>query len=595
MRITLRRKQRWFHAVAITCLSGFALCGCARGTRDLSSNLQKNAEQEALEAERHVAERKRQDSTSASKILKERDFEEKAVAVHQAERKPRPETSADDPWGAAEARQGSQSVDASEDTYASEDDEGVIRTVSGSETAEDLMANSDTDTAEELFPDPSEDGETATEASGESEDVKSPFRHSEESSPDDSEGKVHIQKKQTPSSAAQRSRSANTLATARSGEASYRGTQEHPWSRKAPVVQRSEEESTSAQTAQPQAEDRTQAADSRMEESDAQIEAKARIRILVDQAKSLIKKGEYRSAYRAAQVAQRMAESSDVYFAAGEEQPADVVRAVLGKIRSQETPVASTSKRPAPKASQPETRTTQSKVVRKTAASNLPDGWAFAEWQSGTKELAATKTPEKSATKHAGVAGMRIQPSTRRRSETNAFPSGTDWKPQSENPVAQSSATTADDPSSEVVPAALPSDSLTGRSDRQANVNEPGGRLQVPRPFPKPDLDDQPATPAPPAIESPQLAVGQNWRNESLDTAGAGRMPLLVAPLPPQEPVADSLIEMAEEPLAVETDDLGKPASESKLWMLLAAAAGAFAMLFVRRRPAPVQVEPKAP
>ena len=71
-------------------------------------------------------------------------------------------------------------------------------------------------------------------------------------------------------------------------------------------------------------------------------------------------------------------------------------------------------------------------------------------------------------------------------------------------------------------------------------------------------------------------------------------MPLLVAPLPPQEPVADSLVEMAEEPLAVETDDLAKPASESKLWMLLAAAAGAFAMLFVRRRPAPVRVDPKA-
>lgn len=72
-------------------------------------------------------------------------------------------------------------------------------------------------------------------------------------------------------------------------------------------------------------------------------------------------------------------------------------------------------------------------------------------------------------------------------------------------------------------------------------------------------------------------------------------MPLLVAPIPPQETVAESLVDLSEEPLAIETDDLTTPAKDSKLWMLLAAAAGAFAMLFVRRRPAAVRVEPKAP
>ncbi len=57
-------------------------------------------------------------------------------------------------------------------------------------------------------------------------------------------------------------------------------------------------------------------------------------------------------------------------------------------------------------------------------------------------------------------------------------------------------------------------------------------------------------------------------------------MPLLVAPMPPQEPIAAPLVETTDETLAVEADNTSQPASDSKLWLLLAAAAGAFAMLF---------------
>ena len=68
MQKAMRVRNRWFTAVAVTCLSGFALCGCARGTRDVASNLQDSAAREAMEAERHVAERKRESSqTSKSK------------------------------------------------------------------------------------------------------------------------------------------------------------------------------------------------------------------------------------------------------------------------------------------------------------------------------------------------------------------------------------------------------------------------------------------------------------------------------------------------------------------------------------------------
>lgn len=599
MSITLRRKQRWFHAVAITCLSGFALCGCARGTRDLSSNLQKGAEQEALEAERQVAERKRHDSSSiGSKVLKEQDFEEKSVATRRVERKP---TVTVDPWSDAEESLESDTAIASKDSSLDED-EGRIRTVSGTEEVEELLEGSEAELAEELFRENSEVDEESTAATAEEQDSEA-------------EGTVRIQKEPAPQTPASRSRSANTLATARSGQASYRGTQEHPWSRKAPVVERSDGvqtaevdtesvETTQSEVSQSRTRTQPEADESRMAQSDSQIEAKARIRVLVEQAKSLLRKGEYRAAYRAAQVAQRTAESHDVYFTAGEEQPADVVRAALSKIRTEETRVAESSKRPTSKPAPVVSRDDQTRPFstdRKKASSNLPDGWTFAEWQGGQAEQ-PTSVSRPVAMESREAAGIRIQPNTRRRDEVEGFPGRSVWKSQSENSaaefptedsVAQSSATAAGDSASDVVPATLPNETLTGQFGQ--SQGRPTGKLLVPRPFPKSDLDDSSATPAPPTADAPQLSLGENWRQENLDTAGAGRMPLLVAPIPPQETVAESLVDLSEEPLAIETDDLTTPAKDSKLWMLLAAAAGAFAMLFVRRRPAAVRVEPKAP
>lgn len=569
MRRTLRQKRRWFHAVAITCLSGFALCGCARGTRDLSSNLQKNAEQEAIEAERSIAERKRQDSPS-SKILKERDFEEKTASVGRSVKKPVTLRPADDPWSDAEDRERSWPDEQSDSEFA--DRENRIQTVSGSESAEDLLSNSDPDTAEELFREPLAEEESVDES-------EEPAAEMPSETADDSEGNVRIQKKPTTPSTGERSRSAYTQSTARSGQASYRGTQEHPWSRKAPVAQRSavNEEKESVRT-----DSRPEVAESRMVETDAQLEAKARVRVLVEQAKSLLRKGEYRSAYRAAQVAQRMAESNNVFFAAGEEQPAEVVRAVLNKIRAEETRVAAASKsearptKPAPKAAESEVTS----APQRTTVSKLPDDWTFAEWQGGEKPVATKSTRATVPAKPEGVAGMRIQPNQRRRTESKAFPGRTDWKPAGDstpdqNTVEQSSASTAENVSSLIVPATLPDDSVTGSTTPKA-----------PRPFPDREVENTVKAPAPPVEVSSELAVSQSWRNESLDTAGTGRGPLLVAPLPPQESAVAPLVETVDETLAVETDSVPRPASDSKVWLMLAAAAGAFGMMFVRRRPA---------
>jgi hypothetical protein len=59
--------------------------------------------------------------------------------------------------------------------------------------------------------------------------------------------------------------------------------------------------------------------------------------------------------------------------------------------------------------------------------------------------------------------------------------------------------------------------------------------------------------------------------------------------LPPEEPLIPSaLAETADDLFAVEVEEPSPSEPASRLWMILAAAAGAFAMLFVRRRPVPV-------
>jgi len=565
MRRTMRQKRRWFHAVAITCLSGFALCGCARGTRDLSSNLQKNAEKEAIEAERSIAERKRQDS----KVLDDEDFEEKTAAVSRSENRSVVSKRSDDPWSEAEDRKRAL-PDERSDTDAGER-ENRIQVVSGSESEDNRWA--DPEPVEELFTESAETEDPIVES-----EVADSVADMPTASANEAEGTVRIRKEPAPTPPGTRSRSEYTQSTARSGQASYRGTQEHPWSRKAPVANHSAIDEQGESTP---AENRTDVVESRMEETDAQLETKARVRVLVEQAKSLLRKGEYRSAYRAAQVAQRMAESGDVFFAAGEEQPAEVVRAVLNKIRAEETRLAATSQNEArqPELSQQGSKSEAAETPKKTTVSKLPDDWTFAEWQPGDKPLTSKTARDTSTGKSEGVAGMRIQPGHRSRSDAKAFPGRTDWKSagqitSDENIVEQSSASTADDASSKVVPATLPADSLVRSAD-----------LKAPRPFPDRDFDRSEKAPAPPEVSS-ELSVSQSWRNENLESAGTGRMPLLVAPLPPQEPIAAPLVETTDETLAVEADNTSQPASDSKLWLLLAAAAGAFAMLFVRRRPA---------
>lgn len=606
MRRPLRRQKRWFHAVAMTCLSGFALCGCIRGNRDLSK-LQENAEREALEAERHVAERKRHDSVSPTERDQiEQKSTERSVAsssrVKEEEQPTLAQSASDDPWN-QDISERRNSFDQSREELSSdsETDEGVIRTVS--DTSEDTSGVEEASSEEQSDAMP-------TELFNEQDSLASDTQK-ESVSDSNEEGVIRIQRKNPETSS--RSKSANTLATAKSGQASYRSSQEHPWARKAPAMAQSEEVTQDFETSKPsQQRDSVKSygvdeestsvvfkdTDSQLDQSTAQSETKARIRVLLTQAESLVKKGEFRSAYRAAQVAQRMAESNDVYFAAGERQPADVVRNILRQVRETDSQVAASRQqiaqkpvsKPAAKEDSPE-----SSANNRSKVSKLPDTWAFAEWRNEEEwKNAPPKAPEPAvAMQNDSLAKqsrseMKIVPGQRRNEVAKAFPGSSEWKPNAEKTVAQSSATSADN-RSEVVPAHMPVEGVSGIGRDQMTA-KPSGQLLVPRPFPKPNLDELSADDT---TDSSELASNSNWRDVNLAEAGTGRMPLLVAPMPPQETTEEVLADLPEETLAIEEDDLEKSSPESRLWMLLAAAAGAMALLFVRRRPSSVRTESK--
>ena len=604
MRNTKRVRDRWFTAVAMTCLSGFALCGCTRGTRDLSSNLTDSAGRDAIEAERHVAERKRQE-TGGSKSKELLASEEQSDSPRRKPSVAEP-IAESDPWdGEGEAIAARPSP----------------KTAKGRASLDD----SDLDTADWAGADLDRQVKTVSEEQEEGIDTAEPLLDSPARGPiaaelfEEDEGSVRVQQ---PDAQYDSTEAATPVkkSVPRPGKASFDGTSEHPWADKAPKVARStpvnrpvasqslaDDQATSKPVAQPprvkapskpkpSAAERTQLDEARM------AEAKARVQTLLTQAKSLLQKGEYQSAYRVAQLAQRIADSENLFFVRGEAQPADIVRSVLMKIQSEESQVADAAETTRNEPSirpKPASGTT---AVQIRPGVNLPEGWTTPEWQNGEGRLAEVPDREESITASPSKPEMRIEPGPASRGSMfkPKFPNTRpEWRNTANEPLALSSSTEVVPPgrstakdgrlSSKVVQADMDTSPLADRQT-EATSGSPA-HVIVPRPFhakpraseefPKSESLDQPA--------SEPLAVAQDWRTQDLNNVATNRMPLLMAPLPPEEElIPETLGEAVDDSFATEIQEPSTPQSESKLWMILAAAAGAFAMLFVRRRPAAV-------
>jgi hypothetical protein len=596
MRNTLRDRNRWFTAVAMTCLSGFALCGCTSSSRDVSSHLPDSAGRDAIDAERRVAERKRQETG----VLKLQD--RTATANHERALSPQ-STSSRQPGGESEAVAHAKTGQSrnSRDTYdlknadwagesldrrvkpASDENEGVV------------------DTAEPRSDSPRR-GQVATDLFDNEED----------------EASVRVQKPARPSGSAARPTPSENPKS-RPGRASYDDTDDlddvsvHPWAGQAPTTARSSEPSRPAAkvpqsnpgtspksadlsarvTAVPKtAKTRTPAAGQSQPDDARQVEARARVGTLLTQAKSLVNKGEFRSAYRVSQLAQRIADSEDLFFVAGEEQPADIVRSILMKVRTEEIQQASTS-HASPDDSHPAFGQTEAEIRSRSNRVTRAEGWSDDAWQNHQglpsdepNETVSLDHPwQESATETTSKPLMRINPgpSTRRARLNPEFPgSRPQWRNSQTEPLALSR-------SAEVVPDQMPTVGSTGFQSE----TEPAARTTAPV---RGELPSKSRTPAgtkisednPEGVPEP-LAIAQNWRDQSLNNVATDRMPLLVAPLPPREPlIPDVLGTEVDDTFATDIREPTPVQPESRLWMILAAAAGAFAMLFVRRRPAPV-------
>ena len=592
MRKTMRDRNRWFTAVAMTCLSGFALCGCTSGSRDLSSSLSETAGREAIEAERHVAERKKQETNGAkSKELLASKSRATQPSVEGTTSKTTGKSTEFASKSSTKPKQGRASlddVDLETADWAGEDLDRQVQTVSGDdeegvvETAEPLLDRQRRPpTTADLF--------------------------------NEDEATVKVPK---PSSSSE-------MPQQRPGRASFDGTSEHPWSQKAPTATRS------TMTTQPAAQQpladiesseatavpvprvgsppktKPPAVNPAQPDESQQAEAKARVQTLLTQSKSLLNKGEHRSAFRVAQLAQRIADSENLFFAAGEEQPADLVRSVLMKIRSDEQQRASALGHSAGKSEEPVSRSAQ--PASRTIGGSTRPGTPFADRPTAVDEADSAEsnnTPWAVTKKKPPVQPvMRISPGSSSRGSrfNDQFPkSRTEWQstpnePQtlanSEEEVAPGLARAKDgrrDVSSisQAKLSALPT--TEGLSEKTSGLSD---HEHVPLPFPAKTPTRQSAQ----RFEEREstnpelLAVAADWRTQDLNDVATGRQPLLVAPLPPEEPLIPSaLSQTADDLFAVEVEEPATDQPASRLWMILAAAAGAFAMLFVRRRPVPV-------
>ncbi len=590
MRKTMRDRNRWFTAVAMTCLSGFALCGCTSGSRDLSSKLTESAGREAIEAERHVAERKKQETGR----LKSKEL----LASKDRPASPKRDLPASDTSDEFRENDLESAEFSSRSTVKKK--RGQAQLVDGD------LANADWATD-------SPDRRVQTVSSDEEADIESawPLLDNPRTPPaaadlfDEDEATVKVPKSSSRSEKTQQ----------RPGRASFDGTSEHPWSQKAPTVARST--MTSPSVAQqptadiespesttdwaPPAASTPKLSSTRVKPAQPdeaqQGEAKARVQTLLTQSKSLLNRGEYRSAFRVAQLAQRIADSENLFFAAGEEQPADIVRSVSMKIRSEEKQIVSTQGETS-RTAQPASRTTGVGIGPDAPFENpgiIEGKTVSAESNNSPWAVTKKKSPVQPV--------MRISPGSASRGSrfNDPFPkSRTEWQsstnepqtltsPEQEFPPGIARAKDGRLESNKIVHAKLGvlpkadglSDETTGFSNHE----------HVPLPFPAkaPNRQSAPSLEERESSSSEPLAVAQDWRTQNLNDVATSRQPLLVAPLPPAEPLIPSaLTDTADDIFAVEIDETSTPPPGSKLWMILAAGAGAFAMLFVRRRPIPV-------
>lgn len=590
MRKTMRDRNRWFSVVAMTCLSGFALSGCTGRSRDLSASLSESAGREAIEAERQVAERKKQESSGAkSKELLASKSRTTAPKSERSSTKTASTPSKPTAKSAELASKTSQTVreelpDLDDTDLATADWAGDyldrrVQTVSGDEegvveTAEPLLSRRRQPTATELF--------------------------------DEDEATVKVQ----------RSTSQSQPPEERAGRASYGETTEHPWSQKAPTTTRSATSDPARRVAA-----KTPTVKPSPPDEARQLEAKARVQALLTQSKSLINKGEHRSAFRVAQLAQRIADSENLFFGPGEEQPADIVRSVLMKVRSEEAQVAKTGENSAGRTSKTSQSVSHTKGGKSRSANPLTNqagDWSYDdEWSNEQAHL----TPVAEVPEEADSAELTNNPwaSTKKKlpadhvtqNSPESSSRGSRYNEQfpKSRPVWRNS---ANEPqtlsSSDEEYASGFATAKEGRLAADNNVqtkfndsptrdglteaNSHSTRHEFARdPSPKKTVDRVPTllNSERDRETSEPLAMAQDWRTQDLNQVATSRQPLLVAPLPPAEPLIPSVLAVpGEDIFAVEVQEPLPNQPESKLWMILAAAAGAFAMLFVRRRPAPV-------
>lgn len=668
MRKSLPVRNRWFTVVTVTCLSGFALCGCARGTRDVATSLKDNAAREAVEAERKIAERKRGEARALSS---KESFASKEKPVPPSKGGKGLASSSKNPFDRPDSAKGSSDLAKSSAKKPSKSTSPTskgelataewsgdsldrrVKTVSGEKESKDvdvaeslLDSRGREDVASDLFDESGVPAKKKTDLKGKT-DAKTPFGSESKHDPSDNKESLTAKKPETK----------------KSDTVSF---EDHPWAKESPAEEKTaaraktkdirnvsktpmaeispddlkedaleEEGSTAFQKTGSLKKDPTKSDQTSLDEAQ-QLEAKARVQSLLSQSKTFVNKGELRSAYRVAQQAQRIADSEDLYFTAGEEQPADVVRAVLMKIRFEENKHAAHQPASGPEmGAEPQSKaakTHKQVSLTKKEFANVPDGWSSAS-KSEEEDPSVYETPEKSGgsnnpwAKSDFVAAkphpmeIKPRPTAQKDRSIPAFPDTQDqWRGVANEPMSlgrkssgiqasgfESTAQNAFQ-KSKVTHATMPAVPGIG-SHQDASV----GPLTVSAP---PTAPEEPvasvvAVPHKPrAMESREvsepidqpvpgsLASADDWRNEDLADIGVTRSPLLVAktlsdaaPAPPVEPTAamNLAADVMDDSLGIDVQEpVPAKESSSKLWMILAAAAGACAMLFIRQRPARV-------
>jgi hypothetical protein len=664
MRKSSPARNRWFTAVAITCLSGFALCGCARGTRDVATSLKDNAAREAVEAERKIPERKRGESQALSSKEKFASKEKPAAPKSSAPQKSEKglASSSKNPFDLQETKKGSSALAKSPakkpSKSASQDPKGELATA---EWAGDSIDRRVKTVSGETDVDDVEVAEPLLDSRGREVVASDLFDESEVPTKEksDAQGKTAAKSSRSLESKSDLSGKKETLATQKPESVSL---DDHPWAKESPAAEQSsergkkkdaqkfaktpladispddlkddplEESSAAFQKSGSLKKDPLKSDQSTLEEAQ-QLEAKARVQSLLSQSKSLVNQGELRSAYRLAQQAERIADSEDLYFTAGEDQPADAVRAVLMKIRFEENKLAArkTSSGSA-EVTELQNKTTKSgKQVShaKKEFSNVPDGWSTAS-KPVEEDSSVYEAPEKTGgsnnpwAKSDFVAvtprSMEIKPGPIPQTVRSipAFPDTQDqWRGVANEPMSLGSKSSGIQASgfessaqaafqkTKVTHAAMPVPPAgTGVGSIPESAVGPLTVNSTPTPAPSEQIVTSEAF-AKPAnkVESQEqsepvvkpvpgsLASTDDWRNQNLADIAVTRSPLLVAPPPPEEPsVAKNLAaDVMDDSLGIDVQEpVPVKQSQSKLWLVFAAAAGACAMLFVRRRPARV-------